>query len=71
MATCGLTGASFTGDTYLRLFNGATQAAGNDDACGGRGSSLTYTSTAATTLQIRAGCYSSGTCGGTVVWSIQ
>ncbi len=71
VATCGLTGASFTGDTYLRLFNGATQAAANDDACGGRGSSLTYTSPTATTLQIRAGCYSSTTCSGTVVWNIQ
>ncbi|NOJ90048.1 gliding motility protein, partial [Myxococcus xanthus] len=71
VATCGVTGATFTGDTYLRLFNGATQAAVNDDACGGRGSSLTYTSPTATTLQIRAGCYSSGSCTGTVVWSIQ
>ncbi|AKQ69520.1 Trypsin domain protein [Myxococcus hansupus] len=71
VATCGLTGASFTGDTYLRLFSGATQAAANDDACGGRGSSLTYTSTSATTLQIRAGCFSTGACNGTVVWNIQ
>ncbi|MBZ4415857.1 serine protease [Myxococcus sp. RHSTA-1-4] len=71
VATCGLTGASFTGDTYLRLFNGATQAAANDDACSGVGSSLTYTATATGTLQIRAGCYSSNSCSGTVVWSIQ
>ncbi|MFP2931213.1 pre-peptidase C-terminal domain-containing protein [Pyxidicoccus sp. 3LG] len=71
VATCGVTGASFTGDTYLRLFNGATQAASNDDACSGTGSSLSYTATATGTLQIRAGCYSSNTCSGTVVWSIQ
>jgi hypothetical protein len=71
VATCGVTGASFTGDTYLRLFSGATQAAVNDDACGGVGSSLSYTAAASGTLQIRAGCYSSNTCSGTVVWSIQ
>jgi len=71
VATCGVTDASFTGDTYLRLFSGATQVAANDDACSGRGSSLTYTATATGTVQIRAGCYGSTTCSGTVVWSIQ
>jgi hypothetical protein len=35
------------------------------------GSSLSYTAAASGTLQIRAGCYSSNTCSGTVVWSIQ
>ncbi|XXF75616.1 serine protease [Myxococcaceae bacterium GXIMD 01537] len=72
VATCGVTGASFTGDTYLRLHNAAgTSLATNDDACGGRGSSITYSVTTAGTLQIRAGCYSSGTCSGTVAWSVQ
>jgi Zn-dependent metalloprotease len=70
VATCGLTGSAFTGDTYLRLFSGATQVAFNDDACGGRGSSLTHTAAATGTLQIRAGCYSSGSCTGTVVVEI-
>ncbi|NTX62116.1 trypsin-like peptidase domain-containing protein [Myxococcus sp. CA051A] len=71
VATCGATGASFTGDTYLRLFSGATQSAANDDACSGRGSSLSFTATTSGTLQIRAGCYSNTTCSGTVVWNIQ
>ncbi|GHG87213.1 serine protease [Comamonas sp. JC664] len=71
VATCGVTGASFSGDTYLRLFNGAAQVFENDDACGGRGSSMTYTAPATTTLQIRAGCFSTGSCSGTVVWNIQ
>ncbi|HWN67749.1 MAG TPA: pre-peptidase C-terminal domain-containing protein, partial [Haliangium sp.] len=70
VATCGLTGSTFTGDTFLRLFNGATQVANNDDACGGNGSSLTHTATAAGTLQVRAGCFSSGSCTGTVVIQI-
>jgi V8-like Glu-specific endopeptidase len=70
VATCGLTGATFTGDTFLRLFNGATQVANNDDACGGNGSSLTHTAAAAGTLQVRAGCFSSGSCTGTVVIQI-
>lgn len=72
VATCGLTGASFSGDTYLRLFGpAATQVASNDDACSGAGSSLSYTATTSGTYQIRGGCYSSGSCSGTVVWTIQ
>ncbi len=72
LGTCGVTGGSFTGDTYLRLFGpGATQVAANDDACGGRGSNLSYTATATGTYQIRGGCYSSGSCTGTVAWTVQ
>jgi hypothetical protein len=72
VATCGQTGSAFTGDTWLRLFGTAgTQVASNDDACGGRGSSITYTATATGAFQIRAGCYSSGSCTGTVVWKVQ
>jgi V8-like Glu-specific endopeptidase len=67
VATCGVTGAAFTGDTFLRLFSGATQVASNDDACGGNGSSLTHTATATGNLEVRAGCFSSGSCTGTVV----
>jgi V8-like Glu-specific endopeptidase len=72
LGTCGVTGSSFTGDTYLRLFGpAATQVASNDDACGGRGSNLTFTATATGSYQIRGGCYSSGSCNGTVAWTIQ
>ncbi len=72
LGTCGVTGGTFTGDTYLRFYNaGGTQLASNDDACGGTGSQLTYTATAAGTFQIRAGCYSSNSCSGTVAWTIQ
>jgi len=71
VATCGLTGASFTGDTYLRLFGpAATEVASNDDACGGRGSSLSFTAATSGNYEIRAGCYSSGSCSGTTVWEI-
>ena len=70
LGTCGITGGTFTGDTYLRLF-GAAQVAANDDACGGIGSNLVYTATAAGTFQIRAGCYTTGSCSGTVAWTIQ
>jgi hypothetical protein len=73
VATCGLTGATFSGDTYLRLFGpAATEVASNDDACGGRGSSLSFTvpTGGAGTYEMRAGCYSSGSCGGTVVWEL-
>ncbi len=71
VATCGLTGATFTGDTYLRLFGpSATEVASNDDACGGRGSSISFTATTSGNYEVRAGCYTTGTCGGTVVWEI-
>ncbi|MBZ4418118.1 serine protease [Myxococcus sp. RHSTA-1-4] len=70
VATCGLTGATFSGDTYLRLFNGATEVASNDDACSGRGSSITFTAATSGDYEVRAGCYSTGSCGGTVVWEI-
>lgn len=72
LGTCGVAGGNFTGDTYLRLFGPAlTQVAANDDACGGLGSYLTYAATATGTYQIRAGCYSSGSCSGTVAWIVQ
>ena len=71
LGTCGLTGATFTGDTYLRLYGpGGTALGSNDDSCGGAGSSLTYTATAAGSYEIRGGCYSSTSCTGTVVWTI-
>ena len=71
VGTCGLTGATASGDTYLRFFDGAgTQVASNDDSCGGRASYFKYTVARAGTFEIRAGCYSSGSCGGTVVWKV-
>ncbi len=72
VGTCGVPGASFTGDTYLRLYGASgTQVAANDDACSGNGSNLTFTATTAGTYQIRAGCYSSNSCSGTVAWTFQ
>jgi hypothetical protein len=70
--TCGLAGSSAVGDTYLRIHdsNGAPVAA-NDDACGSLASNVSYTSTAYVSYRLRAGCYSSTSCSGTVVWTIQ
>ncbi len=73
VGTCGLTGATSTGDTYLRLYDGVgVQATANDDACGGQSSYFKYTVPAGKsgTYQVRAGCYSSGSCAGTVVWKL-
>jgi V8-like Glu-specific endopeptidase len=67
VATCGLTGATFSGDTFLRLFSGTSQVANNDDACGGLGSSITHTAATTGNLEVRAGCFSTGSCTGTVV----
>ncbi|MCP3059029.1 serine protease [Myxococcus sp. K38C18041901] len=71
VGTCSVTGASGTGDTYLRLANAAgTSVASNDDSCGTL-SFFSYTATAAGTFTIRAGCYSSNSCSGTVAYTIQ
>lgn len=67
--TCGLTGASASGDTYLRLYDGSTQVAQNDDSCGGVSSKLVYTAMASKKYELRAGCFGGTSCGGTVVWS--
>lgn len=73
IGTCGMPGSSFSGDTYLRLFNlsGSQVAPANDDACGELGSQMVYTATAGRSYLIRVGCYSSGSCSGTVAWTIQ
>ncbi len=74
LGTCGVTGSSFSGDTYLRLYSpSGTQVAYNDDACGGVGSNFTYTVPAGAggNYQLRAGCYSSSSCSGTVAWTIR
>jgi microsomal dipeptidase-like Zn-dependent dipeptidase len=71
LGTCTVGGSSGSGDTYLRLYGpGGTQVAANDDSCGLL-TYLTYTASQSGTYQIRAGCYSSGSCSGTVAYSIQ
>jgi Trypsin-like peptidase domain len=74
VGTCGLEGATSTGDTYLRFKNAAgTEVAFNDDAsgCGAfRASYFKYTVPSTGTFTLRAGCYSNGSCGGTVTWKV-
>lgn len=70
--TCGVNGASGSGDTYLRLYApDGSHVAANDDACGGLLSSVGFTATQTGTYRIQAGCYSSGSCNGTVAFTIQ
>jgi V8-like Glu-specific endopeptidase len=71
LGTCGVEGATVTGDSYLRLNNGSgTEVAFNDDSCGGRGSYIKYTVPAAGSFTVRGGCYSSGSCSGRLVWKV-
>ena len=71
VTVCGEQGSSFSGDTYLRLYDvWGNQASADDDTCG-RGSRIVYTSTSGGSLQINAGCWSSGTCNAKVAWFIQ
>lgn len=72
IGTCGVVGASFSGDTFLRLVNQAgTEVAADDDGACGRASLVTYTAPAGGTYKIRAGCWSNTGCSGTVSWTIQ
>jgi hypothetical protein len=71
LGTCGVAGASFSGDTYLRLYNASNvQVAANDDSCGGLGSRLVYTASSGGSFQIRAGCYSNSSCSATAAWTL-
>jgi len=72
VGTCGLPDASAIGDTYLRLFDAnGQQVAASDDACGSLSSNISYTvpANAGGTYTIRAGCYSSLSCSGTVAYT--
>jgi V8-like Glu-specific endopeptidase len=71
--TCGVTGSSGTGDTFLRLLDSANrEVALNDDGGGTCGtlSNLTFTAPASGTFQLRGGCFSSNTCNGTVAYTL-
>ena len=68
---CSATGASCSGDTYLRLYDDSgAEIATNDDSCG-LCSSLTKTFTApCQTYTLAQGCYGSGSCGGAAVLTV-
>lgn len=72
VGTCGVLGALAVNDTYLRLVgpDGQTTVAENDDSCNGVGSNLVYLVPAGGVgpYTIKAGCYSSSACSGTVSW---
>jgi hypothetical protein len=74
VGTCGLPNTSASGDTYLRLIapNGQI-AALNDDACSSLSSRLIYTVPpgADGKYVVKAGCYASSACSGTVAWQIR
>ncbi|WP_223638244.1 trypsin-like peptidase domain-containing protein [Corallococcus sp. EGB] len=71
--SCGVAGASGTGDTVVRLFNAAgQQVTFNDDACGSLSrAAYTVPASAGGTYQIRVGCFGNEACSGTVAWTIQ
>ncbi|WP_164021587.1 hypothetical protein [Pyxidicoccus trucidator] len=69
VGTCGVPGASGVGDTFLRLYGSTgTQVALNDQDCSGNLSFISYLvpATGAGKSEVRAGCYSSLACSGTV-----
>ena len=71
---CGTGGSYCSGDTYLRLYSGSTQLFENDDYCS-RCSQMQVTayfssSNTCSSLDLRMGCYSSGSCGGIPVITV-
>jgi hypothetical protein len=50
---------------------GTTEVASNDDNCGGNGSLVSYKATATGYYTIHAGCFSSGSCSGTVAVKVK
>jgi hypothetical protein len=71
VGTCGVNGASGSGDTYLRFYNpSGVQVAVNDDACGAL-SNFTYTVPVSGTYLLRAGCFGNSACSGTVAYLLQ
>ena len=73
VGTCGVPGATGTGDTYLRLRNpSGAEVAFNDDSCGLL-SNFVYANPSGTTglHQIRAGCFSTASCSGRVSYFIE
>lgn len=70
IGTCGVAGATSSGDTYLRLRGpSGVEVASSDDACGAA-SKITYVATTSGNYQLRAGCYSNNFCSGTLGYSI-
>jgi V8-like Glu-specific endopeptidase len=70
VGTCGVPGATGSGDTFLRLYGpGGAQVASNDNGCGAsRTSFIRYSVPVDGTYEIRAGCYASTSCSGTVAF---
>jgi hypothetical protein len=68
--TCGVEGSAVLGDSYLRLLLAGNELMSNDDACGGVGSKLSFTAAASGAYEVRMGCFSAGSCSGTVGYSI-
>ncbi|HYO58560.1 lectin-like protein [Archangium sp.] len=72
VGTCGVPGATGSGDTYLRIRNpSGSEIASNDDASGPCGllSNISIVVPVTGTYTIVAGCYSSGSCSGTVAFN--
>ncbi len=70
LGTCGVNGAWGSGDTYLRFYDpSGVQVAFSDDSCGAL-SQFTYTVPSSGTYLLRAGCFGTSACSGTVGYSI-
>ncbi len=69
--TTNLAGASFVGDTFIRLLNpNLTEVVSNDDYGIDVGSYIEHTATVTGTYIMRIGCYSNNLCSGSVAWEI-
>jgi subtilisin-like proprotein convertase family protein len=70
--TCGMPGASFSGDTWIRVADPSGHVVtSSSDACGDAGSKGAFVAPATGTYQLRLGCRESTQCSGTAAWKIE
>jgi hypothetical protein len=70
--TTGIDGASYDGDTLIRLKDpNGDEVASNDDADGDVGSKIRYTAQTTGSYELIVGCYGDTACSGVAAWEIQ
>jgi hypothetical protein len=71
IGTCGVPGATFSGNTYLRIEDQSAMPVGaNDNACGGLGSNLSIVAASPGTYNLKAGCAAMTACSGIAAYVI-
>lgn len=68
--TTELFGTTYSGDTFIRLFDPLMSEVASNDDFGGVGSYIEYTALTDGVYTMKLGCYSANLCSGTAVWEV-